>query len=281
MNREKLSLMTFSFGFDILTKKMTIEDSFMLPARAGLHYVDVMNVKDEDISLYQNAMKKTGVEVYCYICSLSFFSPEDMIREELDRQFSIATSLNAKLVMIVPYKSATDMKTAKKVGRDRTREIMVKGYQLAVEKGREKKMQVCFETTPHDVLCLSGNDDCKYVLERVPGLGFVFDSANMLPHGDKTMEAYELLKDFIIHVHLKDVKLEKKWLSYGAECAKDGRVMKVCVWGEGVIPIHELYKRMVQDGYQGNFAIEYAHPPKIPCALEVHEKQLDRYHVWK
>ena len=33
------------------------------------------------------------------------------------------------------------------------------------------------------------------MLERVPGLGLVFDTANMLPHGDDTLTYYEALKE--------------------------------------------------------------------------------------
>lgn len=41
---------------------------------------------------------------------------------------------------------------------------------------------------------------------------------------------------------------------------KDGEIMNCCIWGNGVIPIRDIYQKMVKDGYTGDFAIEYVKP---------------------
>ena len=69
------------------------------------------------------------------------------------------------------------------------------------------------------------------------------------------------MKQYAVHVHLKDVKLigspegDTYW-----EKTRDGRGMQCVVWGEGVIPVMDIYHRLLRDGYGGLFAIEYTHP---------------------
>lgn len=255
------SLMTFSMAKDLSRKTMTIKDTLQMAADAGIPYVDIMRINQGQTAEYRTAMKETGVNVYCYTAVISFFEKVEKISFNLDKELQIAISLGAKLFMIVPFYFMVDEMKAKKLSREQVRQYMKKGFGLAVEKGHRAGIPVCFETTPQDELCLSGTEDCRWMLEQVPGLGLVFDTANMLPHGDKTLEAYEVLKSYIVHVHLKDVELRKPGLSLlPKEHTPDGKVMQGTVFGEGVVPVREVYERMQDSGYHGCFAIEYIHP---------------------
>lgn len=109
-------------------------------------------------------------------------------------------------------------------------------------------------------------------------MGLVFDTANMLPHGDDPLESYEALKDRIVHVHLKDVALvNAKPSLIEPEVAADGRLMRGTVFGNGAIPVKEIYDRMRADGYSGTFAIEYIRPKADCCSLQAHESHLNAY----
>ena len=273
-----LSLMTFSLAQDLMRKTMSIEDTLRLAKKAGLPCVDVMRVKPALIPEYTKAVEKTGVHVYCYIAVVSFFEKPAAIQKNLEKELQTAKSLSAKLFMIVPYYYLVDEKRAKKLGREKTRQQMKKGFQMAVEAGKRFGLTVCFETTPQDDLCLSGTEDCRWMLQQVLGLGLVFDTANMLPHGDDPVEAYEALKDYIVHVHLKDVSLKKRRFSMlPQEVTDDGRVMEVTTLGQGTIPITQLYKRMQEGGYSGYYAIEYAHPKGGPLEINQHSEHLQQY----
>ena len=52
---------------------------------------------------------------------------------------------------------------------------------------------------------------------------------------------------------------------------------EAAVWGQGIIPVREVYERMIGDGYQGVFAIEYVHPEKSPCGMAEHKAQLQKF----
>ena len=273
----ELSLMTFPLNVDIATKSMTVRDSLQMAADCGIAYVDVMRVKRKNIPIYREAMTATGTKVYCYISYNSFLAKAAVIRETLRQDLKIASELGAKLMMIVPYLPFMDERRLVRLDRTTVLNKMVDGFSAAVEESNSFGISVCFEITPHEFTHLSGTEDCQYVLDHVPGLGLVFDTANMLPHGDSPLEAYEALKKYVVHVHLKDVALsEAKFSLLPCEHTVDGKRMQNAVFGEGVIPVKELYDRMRKDGYTGVFAIEYAHPGGR-CDLQKNEAQLRKH----
>ena len=283
MDQSRLSLMTFPMDIDLFKKTMSIRDVLELAQRAGIPNVDVMNVREGQIPQYLEAMKETGVRVYTYITQISFLRSEKRWNKAIRTSLETAKLLNAKYLMIVPY-GFPDWYRARKIGRAAVKQHMIDGFRKAVEMGRLYGIHVCFETTPHDASCLSGTQDCLDVLNAVDGLEFVFDTANMLPHGDDPLEAYEALKDRISHVHLKDVVLEQKPKVFKhSEHTPDGKLMRCVIWGEGIIPVCEIYRRMIADGYTGQFAIEYVHP-EGKYDLEGHIPQINKFlekvHCW-
>lgn len=275
---EQFSLMTLNMMKELARKTMTVRDTFQVGRGNGIRYVDIGWVRGRQTEEYRKALDEVGVQVRCYISTISFLGTKKSILAAMERDMEIAAGLSAKLFMIVPYNMFFDCLKARRMGRSAVREKMVQGFRLAVEMGKVYGLKVCFETTPADAVCLSGTEDCRYVLDRVPGLGLVFDTANMLPHGDETLEAYEALKDRIVHVHLKDVALvnEKPGL-FQREVAADGRLMKATLFGQGVIPVKEVYDRMGADGYTGTFAIEYIRPKEDNCTLWEHSDHLRKY----
>lgn len=281
---ERFSLMTFTLEIDVAMKKMTVKESLTLAKNEGIPYVDVMNTSETRVKEYVLAAKETGVKPLCFIGSISFFSNnEEKIKETLTKHLQSAAGLGAKLYMIVPMNVQKDEKVCAKLGKAEVQNRLKKYFTMAVKLAEGTGIKVCFETTPQDFTCLSGTEDCRWILEQVPGLGLVYDTANMLPHGDDPIAYYETLKQHIVHVHVKDVALSKAtWKDklFHAERTKNGEVMKCCVFGEGVIPLKEILKRMEHDGYQGTFALEYSHPEKYPADFAANTQQMKRHMVF-
>ena len=278
VQKERMSLMTFNIAPDLKSGSMKIEDILQLASLEGVHYVDLMNIAQEDLPAYSEAMQKTGVRLGCYIASVQLLQPEAVFLPQLRMALQAASRLKAPRLMIVPFASGEDLRLAEEAGREKVLQGMIRGFQVAVAQGEAGSMPICFETTPHEVLCLSGTEDCRRVLEAVRGLGLVFDTANMLSHGDDPVAAYQALKKDIVHVHLKDVALisgkegEMFW-----ERSQNGCGMQCVVWGQGVIPVKALYHQMLEDGYSGLFAIEYTHPDQPDSSLEEHRRHLQNF----
>lgn len=274
----QLSLMTLGMMKELVRKTMTVRDTLQVALDSEIPYVDVGWVKGKQTLAYRDALRETGLKVHCFNSTVSFLRKERTIRNILKRDMTIAAGLGATLFMIVPYNLFLDCRKAKRLGRTAVLERMIKGFRLAVEMGKTYGLAVCFETTPEESIHLSGAEDCRYILEQVPELGLVFDTANMLPHGDDPLASYEALKDRIVHVHLKDVALvNEKPSMFEPEVAADGRLMRATVFGNGVIPVKEIYDRMRADGYTGTFAIEYIRPKADCCSIQEHENHLKAY----
>ncbi|MBP5726818.1 MAG: sugar phosphate isomerase/epimerase [Clostridia bacterium] len=278
MRKGRMSLMTFNIDSDLACGAMEIMDVLHLAKDAGIPFVDLMNISPEDIPAYRSAMQETDVRAACYIASVDFLRQKEHWLPQLHTGLQAAAALSAQRMMIVPFSDGKDLRLAETMDREAVLARMTAGFTAAVEEGKKQGIPICFETTPHDILCLSGTDDCLRVLKAVPGLGLAFDTANMLPHGDDPIEAYEALKSSIVHVHLKDVALidgkagEAYW-----EKARDGRGMQCVVWGEGEIPVMEIYRRLLRDGYNGLFAIEYTHPEEQASGKDSHLEHLRRF----
>lgn len=85
---------------------------------------------------------------------------------------------------------------------------------------------------------------CLSILKAVdsPYLRAAFDYANFVQCGEDTVRAWELLREYVAYIHIKDA------VSTGSENV-------VCGTGEGHIP--ELLKRAIRDeGYQGFLTLE-------------------------
>lgn len=275
MNYSKFSLMTLNFRTELGKNAMSIEDTFKIAANEQIPFVDILSVSKNKMSDILTAMENTGVQVYCYISTVSLFSGERKLKNILKKEMKNAKTLNAKYFMIVPYYPIIDNLKTRRRGKEWTLNQLVLGFRIAVEIGRRYGLKVCFETTPQEDIHLSGIDDCRYVLEHTPGLGLVFDTANMLPHGDQTLAYYEALKSYIVHVHLKDVSLaNEKPTPFIGEHTADGKKMQCISFGKGCIPVNEVYQRMIIEGYTGAFAIEYARPREGICTMEEHQRNL-------
>lgn len=84
---------------------------------------------------------------------------------------------------------------------------------------------------------------CRDVLEAIdsPHLRAAFDPANFIVSGDTPFpDAYELLRPWLAHVHVKDARPDRT----------------VVAAGEGVGRWPELLARLQADGYEGLFSLE-------------------------
>ena len=277
----ELSLMTFTITEDVIKRKMDINKICKLASKYSIKAIDIMEM---ELKLYglektKQALKDNNIKVSCLIAALPFMTgKEEVIQKKLVKSLEDAQSLGTDQIMIVPF-SFFDVSKLKKMTLEEKRERLVKYFTLAVELAKKHNIQISVEDTPSIHLPLAKAEDCKYLLEQVPGLGLTYDTANMLPEGEDPIAFYRELKDYICHVHLKDVKYVKS--SKRADQTRDGRYFTCCPWGEGVIPVAEIAELLQQDGIDCDAGIEYCHP-QGEGMLEAHIQQMNRFaRYWK
>ncbi len=164
----------------------------------------------------------------------------------------VAKSLGCERVMIIPGFYSSEEDAVKAEERVRMLAAMQQMCRYAASQG----------TTP----TIEDFDDCSspiataeqmhWFAERVPELKITFDTGNFMYSEQDELEAFELLRDKIVHVHCKD-----RALTYRPACEEKrtiaSRAMYPAAVGSGSIRMKELVQQLIAGGYDGYYAIEH------------------------
>lgn len=253
----KLSLMSFSLIQEVMKGQICAEDLCRLVKTCGLESIDLL---DFEVGLYgetalRQALEENGVKLGCLISNVSMFSEPEKVEAQLRTALELAKRLGAPILMVVPG-SAEDIQICSQYTKEELLEQAVAQYQKAVALAADYGIRIGLENTPQYFKPLASAEDCLYVLERVPGLGFIYDTANMKVADvcDDEVAYYEKVKPYIIRVHLKDVVIGEEG---SMEPCANGQKMSTVLLGSGTIRIEEVLQKLRADGYEEGVAIEY------------------------
>lgn len=98
--------------------------------------------------------------------------------------------------------------------------------------------------------------ELKWYAEQIPELGITFDTGNFAYFGQNALEAYEQLKPYVCHVHLKDRKYTGRSNEQPLK-ALDGKMLYPSAVGSGEMPVREILTDLKQSGYHGGVLIEH------------------------
>lgn len=154
----------------------------------------------------------------------------------LDRSFEVADRLGAKIVRAFSFWRVEDPVLVRdevaEVLRDATERTRAAGKLLGLE-----NEHACNVAT---------GEESAWILERVPDrtLGLIWDPGNEAALGSVPYpDGYDLVKDRIHHVHLKDVKAISHDTSF-------------TTMGEGAIAYEDQFRALADDGYDGVLSLE-------------------------
>ena len=269
------TILTFPFFPNAITGRVRLETVFALLRTRGVAGVDMF---DMEIGLYgekrvRRALQANGLILSTLITGVSFLASSDVIEKKVRKALALAKRYGATRLMIVPTDAMIAKRQWKLISEAVKFEHYVRGFTLAVELAAAERIEVLLEDTPTIDASLASAVDCRALLDRVPGLGFVFDTGNMLVAGDDPLEFYEAVKDRVRCVHFKDVRLRA---TGPGDTTHDGRRMSPTVRGGGVVPLREIFERLQADGNASPIAIEYVRPTG-GSGLAAHTAQLDRF----
>ena len=163
---------------------------------------------------------------------------------------------------------------AKKLGCEKV--MIIPGFYTSDDKAqceneREKMLaamkQMCeYAQSEGIVPTIEDFDDCKspiataeqmmWFAERIPQLMITFDTGNFMYSGQSELDAFELLKDRIVHVHCKDRSLIEK-PHCEMKMTVDGKAMYPAPVGSGCIKMKEIIASLDARGYDGIYTIEH------------------------
>lgn len=266
---EKISLMTMSmfmrpfiiFNVDHDLENLTdnYEEILDMSRDAGFTAVDVTSWEIDLLGL--SHVKETLARHGLSVSSLIWFGEYGQVDPEgFDQRVArgkqgvdTALALGTDIFMAVPQAQ----KDIEKYKPQEIHQAMARHWQPITAYAREKNIHVVVEDTPDLRLHFCKAEDVKAVLDMVPGLELVYDSANMILVGEDPLAYVKMFAGRIGYVHLKDYRPAPAGSRFG-EVAQNGTKMSTAPTGTGVIDLKAVAASLREAGYEGRMSVEFA-----------------------
>lgn len=213
-----------------------------------------------------------GLMVLAVTAYTSFVSDNVVERQsnvdEVRRYADLASELGARFVRVflgeLPANTNPNAKTYENITG-----CLSRAAQHALSVG------VGIAIEPHDNFARSST--VAPILDRTrshSALGVIWDIGNAYATGEEAREGFELLKDRLAYVQVKDGKGR-------------GEDWQLCSLGKGDVPLAQAFELLLANGYEGALSVEWEYawhpeldPPEIalPAALQVVRNLLDEVH---
>lgn len=192
-------------------------------------------------------------------------------KEHMERHINVASLVCAKNILVVPgflddcdaalyHELTPDYEKLKKFMDENNHvQAMVAGLKHMVDYAGEKGVTVTVEDFDDRKSPLSTMNGVRYFIENVPGLMHTLDCGNYVYSDENVLEAWEILKDSVAHVHCKD--RGEEFLEGKAGDCRFYRGLVSVATGEGYLPIKEVLKNLKAVGYDGYLAVEHFDAP--------------------
>lgn len=211
---------------------------------------NIHDIPDAAFEIVQSKLEAAGIGVCCFGSGIMNWAkrvedPFEVTLAEVRRAIPRMKKLGTNLVRIMSFKPGDDDNKIPPLVFDRVREVTKMFRDAGIQPVHENCMNYGGMGWPFTL----------QLLERVPGLKLVFDTANPLLNADRAKprpwpqqdpwEFYSRVKEHIVHVHVKD----GVWVP-----AKKDAAYKFP--GEGDAQVRKILKDLFANGYDGGISIE-------------------------
>jgi inosose dehydratase len=214
----------------------------------GINYVEVNSVNFlERYHETMNILNKSSLEISCICHFCNFESDPDVTQAR--RILDIAAENGVTNVLFIPGNISCEEKREYEIRQ------MIDCLKQLGEYGVLKNITICLEDFDGENSPLSGKGLVRF-LQECKLVQCAFDTGNFLFWEEDVFQYFELLKDRIAHVHLKN-----------RSCIKaDGEIPMITIEGNkyysspvgsGVIRMEDIIKKLKGLKYDGIYAIEH------------------------
>lgn len=250
----QLSCLPVSLYPDLSAGRMTLADWFAFAAELGLDGADisVVHLAGTDaayLSDVRNQAADSGIQIAMLVTYADFTHPDESERsrqvDELRRYIATARELGSSLIRVTAGQAHPGLV------REEALEWAVSGLTACLDEARQAGVTLCYEnhtkgyawtyndfSQPADLFL----EICRRTAET--DLKLLYDTANTLATGDDPLAVLEAVRGRVAMIHTNDI-------------ARAGYFEPV-VLGEGVAPIVDIYRMMVEIGFDGWISVEEA-----------------------
>ncbi|HOZ47062.1 MAG TPA: sugar phosphate isomerase/epimerase family protein [Candidatus Hydrogenedentes bacterium] len=266
----QISIMTMVFGGEL--EAGTLDDVELLEAldAMGFDGVEVpaarFRHRPELLEGYAAYLAHSSLEVPCVDGGCHFIAADAATREEgvaaLTAAIEVAATLGAPLVL------AAGSRLSSGISPEEGRRMIIDGLRACMPAAEAKGITLAIENFGVAPTLQCAGEDCRAVLDGVPGLRFVLDSGNFYFAGESPVEHLDALGPRTCHVHLKD------WVKSATPQIAD---VSGCALGEGLIPNAEVIRYFLDRGDVEWFSLELGAPGD---KLEASKRDLATIRGW-
>ena len=226
-----------------------VEDILSEVTAAGIQAVELDLHNFNDTIDHLKLITDAGIRAACINAHYSMDRSFDA--NQAEAHIDAAVKAGTSTILVVPgYLSEEEGDLLGKVIHDRAATFsflegcpaavcIAEGLARIVDMASAKDVTVTIEDFDNTSSPLSGLNAMLWYLEKIPGLMCTFDTGNFVTHNDDLFQAWDALKDRVVHIHCKD------------------RGEGVVSFGGGHLPCADILKKMKEDGYDGHGAIEH------------------------
>lgn len=230
--------------------KLPLNEALQMIAEAGYSKVDVLgrmphfsaDADEQKPGQLLQAAKSKGLSV----ANLASYAGNGLIKDDKASQ-EADYEMTMRLIDIASQVGARTIRVYR-VGSSNERiehlEKTAPWYRKLAAYAETKKIYMGIEN--HGGVISGVPEVCREFCEAVgsPYFGVLYDPCNLLTAGADYRKGFEVMKDHIVHVHLKDGTSEHE-------------SQKKTMLGEGEIDIPWVLEQLESIGYEGDIALEY------------------------
>ncbi len=222
---------------------------------AGVELLDIFwSDAERELPQVKRRIAEAGLDIAVYSISNNFIQPEAGARArelaDLKRGVDIALELGVDLLRVFSGSARAD------VSQDEGEAWILEGLSAGAAYAKSRGVTLALEN--HGRFA-GRSDQVRAIIERVgsPALRVNLDSGNFVPVGQDPVEAARDLADWVVLVHLKDMRLARADEVGHVFEGADGQMLTGAIIGDGLVDLAGLRAVMDAAGYDGWWSLEY------------------------
>lgn len=216
----------------------------------GFDKGNLHDIPDAAFDIVEQQLKENGLEIYAFGSTImnwgkTIETPWDVTLAEVNRAIPRMKRLGTKYVRVMSFKPEDDADSIPQAVFDRVKEVTDMLLAEGLQPVHENCMNYGGMSWQH----------AEELLEKAPGLKWVFDTANPIFNTDRSQskpwprqdpwEFWQHMKPHTAHIHIKDCtwNADKKDADYNFP-------------GEGEARVRDILKDAIESGYDAGISIE-------------------------
>lgn len=254
----KISVSMYSLNSTIKEENWTIFDFIDYAKSISLDGVELLDIywndKEKEIKQVKEALQKHDLSVSAYDVTNNFVkeSSEERAKEvaKIKDGIEVAKQLGTNIIRVFCGDLHGDL--TYEDGQD----WIVEGLKACAETAEKEQVYLAIEN--HGLLA-GKSEQVEEIINKVnsPFVKSTFDTGNFLLVHEEPKEAFDRLRDKIVHVHFKDFREKGADESIKGFRSTEGVELIGTVPGDGKVDLSYIVQGLKENNYDGWLSIEY------------------------